>query len=218
MMRTLSALLTLVFGLVPGYGYAQTWVAFVPPERDFRVLFPAQPVRSTAADGSVVFRATFENDENSVDYVVHRLPPGARQISDPQGEIRRRLEARVHDDAGVQLIQDSDYGPDWGRHIFRHRRAISIHRIAGSPGRYYELEVILPRGRAEIAMHTARDFFESFQITGFSVPAAGIALEQRLADWCQKRTDPFTRAFCEYSVCLQPDYEKHPRCKALLWR
>lgn len=217
MIRTSLALAVLVVGLAADYGYAQNWVAFVPPERDFRVLFPAAPVRSIAADGTIVFKATFENDDNSVDYVVHRLPSGVRQISDAQSEIRRRLEKRVHDDAGVQLIQDSDYGPDWGRHIFRHRRAISIHRLAGNPGRYYELEVILPRGRADVAIHTARDFFDSFQMTGFSVPASGIALEQRLQNWCQTRNDPFSRAFCEYSVCIQPDYEKHPHCKALVF-
>jgi hypothetical protein len=217
--RTSLALVVFIAGLAAEYGHAQNWVAFVPPERDFRVLFPAPPVRSTAADGSIVFKSTFENDDNSVDYVVHRLPPSARQISDAQNEIRRRVETRARDDDQVQLIQDSDYGPDWGRHIFRHRRTISIHRLAGNPGRYYELEVILPRGRAEAAIHTARDFIDSFQITGVSIPASGIPLEQRLASWCKNRSDSFSRTFCEYSVCIQPDYEKHPHCKALVfWR
>lgn len=223
MKKVLLAWVVLITGLASPPGHAQQWVAYVPPERDFRVLFPAPPVVSTAADGSVVFKSTFENDDNSVEYVVHRLPPGVRQIGNPQSEIQRRLESRVHDDNQVRLIQNSDYGPDWGRHIFLHSRTTSVHRLAGRPGRYYELEVRLPRGRPDVAMHTARDFIDSFQISGIAIPGnrSGtlVSLEQRLSGWCKGRSDAFSRSFCEYSVCLQPEYENQPRCKALMfWR
>jgi hypothetical protein len=217
-MKLLAALLLLGAGLFAGAGYAQNWVVFAPPEGDFRVIFPAPPGQTTGADGSVVFKATFENEENSVDYLVHRLPPGVPRIDDARAELQRRLQARVGEDIGVRYVHEEDSSPDWERYVFRYRRAVSIHRLVGTPGRYYELQVLMPRGRVGVAMHSARDFFNSFQATGLSLPGLGVAVAQRLEAWCQTRTDPFTRAFCEYSVCLQPGSEKYPHCASLLRR
>lgn len=206
-------------GMVAGSVHAQNWVVFVPAERDFRVLFPGPPVRSTEADGSIAFKAQVERNEYDVNYVVYRLPSGIRPIGDARSVIEQRLRARVDEERGLRYVNEQDDDPGWDRHVFRHGpRAISVHRLVEHRGRYYELQVAMPRGSPQLAIHTARDFFNSFQITGVTLPAFGVAAGQRLEAWCQNRTDGFSSAFCRYSVCLQSGYEKYPHCTALLGR
>ncbi|MGQ0749134.1 MAG: hypothetical protein ACT4PS_01230 [Betaproteobacteria bacterium] len=198
-------------------GHAQDWIVFIPAERDFRVLLPEPPARGTAADGSTVFAARMERNDYNITFSVYRLPPGVRMAADARSEIQNRLQARARDEEkGIRyVVRDDDSDTAWERHVFRHgARALSVHRLVGHGGRYFELEVSMPRGSPELALHTARDFFNSFQVTGARLPALGTTV-QRIETWCQGRTDPFSRAFCQYSVCLQPGYEKHAHCSAL---
>lgn len=212
-MRTL--VLSILVLMLSETAHAQNWIVFVPAERDFRVLLPEVPARSTARDGSTVFTARMERNEYDVRYSVYRLPPGAHLIGDPRVDLQQRLQARVRDEErGIRYVSDEISDGKWERHIFRHGKSISVHRLVGHGGRYYELEVSMPRGSPELAVHTARDFFNSFQARGLSIPSL-TTIVQRIETWCQGRKDPFSQAFCQYSVCLQPGYEKYPHCSTL---
>lgn len=203
---------------VAGSVYGQNWTAYAPPERDFRVLFPEPPSRSTAPDGSTVFTARLERNEYDVKYSVYRLPAGSRLAGDARADIQQRLLARTRDEErGVRYVQEDGGEPGWERYVFRQGKAISIHRLVGRAGRYYELEVAMPRGSPELAVHTARDFFNSFQASGIGLPSVTTVVQQ-IDTWCKARTDAFSKAFCQYSVCLQSGYEKYPHCTALLGR
>jgi hypothetical protein len=195
---------------------AQDWTVFVPPERDFKVLFPAPPTRLTERDGSIAFKAQTEENDYAVYYTVYRLAAGFRLAGDARTEIQRRLEARVNDDQqGVQYDSEQNEDPSWERYVFRHRpRGFSVHRLVQNRGTYYELEVATPRGPVG-AIRTARDFFNSFQMTGAVVPPLAVTAGQTLDAWCQNRTDSFSLAFCKYSVCLHSGSEKYPHCTAL---
>lgn len=193
---------------------AQNWVAFAPPEGDFRVLFPAPPVRQNEGDGSVAFKSTFDEFE----YVVYRSPPDAPRFTDAQVEIQRRLLERLGSDARVRPVQDQDDDRELQGHVFEVGRRISVHRIVEYGGRYYELQTLADRDKRAIVRQTARDFFNSFNLRGISLSSIGGTLVQRVEAWCQNRTNAFARAFCEYSVCLQPGYENYPRCTALRGR
>ena len=195
--------------------HAQNWIVFVPAERDFRVLLPEPPTRLNLPDGSIRFTSRVERNDYDVSYSVYRLPPGTPLTGDVRGDIRRRIQARSRDEErAARYIADEDPDRSWERYIFREGKSISVHRLVGYGGRYFELEVSMPRGSADLAVHTARDFFNSFQVTGMSLPLL-TTIVQRIDSWCQSRTDSFSRAFCQYSVCLQPGYEKHAHCSAL---
>jgi hypothetical protein len=212
MKRFIVPILMLVLS---GAAPAQNWIVFIPAERDFRVLLPEVPSQSTAVDGSTVFTAQMERNDNYVRYSVYRLPPGAQLVGDARVDLQQRLQARVHDEErGVRYVNDEIADGNWERYIFRYGKAISVHRLVGHGGRYYELEVSMPRGSPELAVHTARDFFNSFHARGLALPPLA-RTAQRIDAWCQSRTDPFSRAFCQYSVCLQPGQEKYPHCSAL---
>jgi hypothetical protein len=209
------AVMFFLLGLTAASAEAQNWIAFTPAERDFRVLFPESPSRSTATDGSTVFMATVAGNDFDVKYAVYRLSPGARLSGNPRADLQQRLQARARDEErGVRYVQDDGGEPGWERYVFREGRAISVHRLVGRVGRYYELEVSMPRGSPELAIHTARDFFNSFQATGIGFPSVASVVQQ-IDAWCRDRKDSFSQAFCRYSVCLQPGYEKYPHCTAL---
>lgn len=217
-MRKFAGLLLFFAGTMAGSGYAQNWIVFVPAERDFRVLFPSPPDRFTAGDGSIAFKTSVEHDGYNANYVVYRLPANVRYIDDARAEIQKRIVERVGDDRGVRYANEDDGDSGWERHVFRYGPIVSIHRLVGHRGRYYELEVSGPRGVAPLAMNTARDFFNSFHMSGVTLPGLGIAVGQRLEAWCQNRTDPFSHAFCRYSVCLREDHGQYPHCAALYRR
>ena len=205
----------LFIAVATGSAHAQNWTAFSPPERDFRVLFPEPPSRSTARDGSTVFTAQVARTEYDVKYAVYRLPPGARLIGNARTDIQQRLQARARDEErGVSYVREDGGESGWERYVFRQGRAISVHRLVGQAGRYYELEVSMPRGSSELAINTARDFFNSFQPVGIGLPPV-TSVVQQIETWCKGRTDAFSQAFCRYSVCLQPGYEKYPHCATL---
>jgi hypothetical protein len=191
-MKVLFMLMLFAAGLPTAQ--AQNWIVFIPAERDFRVLLPEPPTRATAPDGSTVFRAHIERNDYDIAFSVYRLPAGVRPLGDARAEIQQRLQARTrNEERGVRYVPDEDPDKAWERHVFRQGKAISVHRLVG---------------------HGGRDFFNSFQVTGAGLPSLG-TLVQRIDTWCQSRTDAFSRAFCQYSVCLQPGYEKHAHCSAL---
>lgn len=199
--------------LLAGTAHAQNWIVFIPAERDFRVLFPEPPARRTAPDGSTVYRARIERNDYEIAFSVYRLALDARLPGDARSEIQQRLQAR-NEDRTIRYVPDEDPDRGWERHVFRQGSTFSVHRLVRHRGRYFELEVSLPRGSPELAVHTARDFFNSFQVTGAGLPPIGTVV-QRIETWCQGRKDSFSQAFCQYSVCLQPGYEKYPHCSAL---
>jgi hypothetical protein len=220
-MKPLLALLFFIAAAMSGAASGQDWTVYTPPEGDFRVLFPAPPVRLTEKDGSAAFRAGVENSDYAVQYTVYRVPAGFQSTGNPQADLRMRLGARAtNEDQSITNITEEDDEPTWERYVFRRdRRGMSVNRLVGTPGRYYELEVYIPRGPQHIAVQTARDFFNSFQATGFALlPSAMAAISQTLDNWCQKRTDPFSAAFCKFSVCLLPGHEKYPHCSSLRGR
>jgi hypothetical protein len=195
--------------------HAQNWIVFVPAERDFRVLLPEPPSRLSLPDGSTRFTSRVERNDYDVSYSVYRLPPGTPLTGDVRGDIQGRIQARSRDEErAARYIADEDPDRSWERYIFRQGKSISVHRLVGHGGRYFELEVSMPRGSADLAVHTARDFFNSFQVTGMSLPVL-TTIVQRIDTWCKDRTDPFSQTFCRYSVCLQPGSEKYPHCATL---
>ena len=206
---------TALFGTL---AMAQKWVVYTPPERDFRVLFPSEPVRAPGNDGSVAFRAQFESGDGMVEYRVYRLPPAVQRIGNEAQEIQNLLQARLGESVPVRRVSEEETSTDWQRYVFEYSRAWSINRLVGSGGRYYHLEVFVPRGSGYAVTQTARDFFASFQASGVSIPGLAAGVGQKVETWCQGRTDAFSRAFCEYSVCLQGAFAQDPRCAALLKR
>ena len=212
-MRWTVVSILLFAALSASTGHAQRWTVFVPQELDFRALFPGDVTRLDQSDGSVAFRSAFDE----VEYTVYRLPANTARITDPRGELQRLIAARVGDDVHVRSVQDEDDG-DWQRYVFETRRNISISRLVEYGARYYALEVYGGDDQRMLARTTARDFFNSFNLQGIPLTAIGGTLVQRLEAWCQSRTNPFARAFCEYSVCLQPGSERYPHCNALLMR
>jgi|SRR5688572_8995862 hypothetical protein len=210
-----AAALVMLSGMTFGAAQAQNWIVFIPAERDFRVLLPESPSRTTATDGSTVFTARVERNDYDVRYSVYRLPAGARLVGNSRADLQQRLQGRARDEErGVRYVPDETGDARWERHVFRYGKAISVHRLVGHGGRYYELEVFMPRGSPELAAHTARDFFNSFQPSGLALPTMTTVV-QHIDSWCKDRTDAFSQAFCRYSVCLHPGYEKYPHCGAL---
>jgi hypothetical protein len=197
---------------------AQNWVVYTPQERDFRVLFPSQPARLPGNDGTVAFRAQAESGDRTLQYTVYRLPTSLRRVGDEAQDIEKLLQARLGDSVPVRRVREEEPANDWQRYVFEYSRSISVNRLVGSGGRYYQLEVLIPGRTGSAGIQTARDFFASFQASGISIPGLVSGLSQGFDSWCQGRTDPFTRAFCEYSVCLQAAFEQDPRCAALFKR
>ena len=190
---------------------AQSWIVFIPAERDFRALFPEPPVRSAEADGAVAFKASFDEFQ----YSVYRHE--ARRAADV--DIRSRIIQRLEGGGEtVQQIADEDSDSDRAAYVFRHGGVSSIHRVFAHRGRYYELAVQSARAAFGGARQTARDFFGSFQITGAGGPSFRMRRGLTLDALCRGRTNAYSRAFCEYAVCLQPDYEHYPHCARLLAR
>ena len=196
---------------------AQNWVVYSPPEGDFRVLFPSAPVQSAETDGSVAFRAQQEIESDMIVYAVYRLPASVQRTGNDEIDIQQLLLARLGADPPRRVRAD-EVPADFQGQLFEYRRSLSVSRIAGAAGRYYHLEVVMPRKRAHLGMQTARDFFASFQTGGTGVPGITAGLTQQIDAWCQNRQDAFTRTFCEYSVCLQPGFAQNPKCAALLKR
>jgi hypothetical protein len=208
-------ILPILLLVLSGAAQAQSWIVFVPAERDFRVLLPEPPSRNYLADGSHVFTSRVDREEYDITFSVYRLPARISEPVNARAVIEKRVRARRDEErrAVVYVRDEEDDGP-WERYLFRQGGLISVHRLAGHAGRYYELEVLVPRGSPAMAVRTARDFFNSFQVTGAGLPPAG-TIVQRIETWCQGRKDSFSHAFCQYSVCLQPGYEKYPHCSVL---
>jgi hypothetical protein len=189
---------------------AQSWIVFIPAERDFRALFPEPPVRSAEADGAVAFKASFDD----VQYIVYRHDARSLGDVDPRSRIIQRLEAGGDT---AQQVSNEDGNSDPAEYVFRRGGVSSIHRVFARGGRYYELAVQSAHAAFAGARQTARDFFGSFQMT-VGVPWIRMRRGLTLDALCRDRTNAFSRAFCEYAVCLQPDYGHYPHCARLLAR
>jgi hypothetical protein len=216
-MKISASLVLCAAALLAQPAFAQKWVVYSPPERDFRVLFPSEPVQSAESDGAVAFRAQQEIEEDRIVYVVFRLPASVQRTGDEALDIQKLLLGRLGGDP-PRRMRDEEAPADFQGHLFEYRRSLSVNRIVGAAGRYYHLEVLMPRKRAPQGMQTARDFFASFQAGGVGVPGIMAGFTQQIDAWCQNRKDVFTRTFCEYSVCLQPGFAQNPKCAGLLKR
>jgi hypothetical protein len=188
----------------------QTWTLYVPPEGDFRVLFPVPPVRSAEAQGAVAFSATFE----PATFVVYRRDPVQQPIGNVALDIQGRLRGGNEEKRVRRLGKEDGNGPQEYTFLSPGGMA-SIHRVFVEGGRYYELVVRVPREELGRTRATARDFFNSFQIG--SAPVAAGALAAVTPDvLCQKRSNAFSRSFCEYSTCLKSQHRGQPYCQKLL--
>jgi hypothetical protein len=192
-------------------------VVYSPPEGDFRVLFPSNPVQSPESDGSVAFRAQQDLEEGSLVFIVRRLSPSVHRTGDEAQDIHNLLQARAGEET-PRRVRAEEVPADFQGQLFEYRRSLSVNRIVGAGGRYYHLEVLAPRKRTHQGMQTARDFFASFQASGAGVPGIMTGFTQQIDAWCQNRDDVFSRTFCEYSVCLQPGFAQNPKCTGLLKR
>jgi hypothetical protein len=187
----------------------QTWTLYAPPEGDFRVLFPAPPARTVMADGAVAYSAAAEN----ITFTVFRRDPRLQPIGNPASDIQRRLRGD-DDDMVIRRLggKEGDARPD--EYVFL-ARGVSVHRLFIVEGRYYEAVVRAPRDEIGRTRTIARDFFGSFQIG--SAPIAAGALAAVTPDvLCQKRSNAFSRSFCEYSTCLKSQHRGQPYCQKLL--
>jgi len=191
--------------LFSGAASAQSWTLYVPPERDFRVLFPAPPMRLDTPSGGVEFRA-----DSGQQFSVFRHDPA--RLAGGKSARDDIIERLGNGDRSVRSYgqDDGDLAPN--EFLFRVGGAWSMHRAIVESGRYYEL-VVKASVDERVAPQEARDFFNSFQ-TGSS---SGIPALTNLPgpDTCKARSSAFSRRFCEYLTCLAPGTENHPVCQAL---
>jgi len=188
----------------------QGWVVYAPPERDFSVLFPAPPARTAEAEGAVAFSAVAEN----ITFIVYRRDPRLQPIGNPVSDIQRRLRGD-NDDLRVQRIGNDEGDASRDEPVFLTRGMVTIHRVFVAEGRYYELVVRVHRDDFARTRPIARDFFGSFQI-GSVVAAPGTSATVSPDVLCKDRSNAFSRAFCEYSTCLQSQHRAQPYCQQLL--
>ena len=192
--------------LLSGAATAQSWTLYSPAERDFRVLFPATPMRIDTPSGSVEFR--IEADQRQ--YSVFRHDP--RRVAGGIS-VREDIIARLgNNDQSVKSYgqDDGDLAPN--EFMFRVGGAWTMHRAIVESGRYYEL-VVKAAPDERVSPQEARDFFNSFQTGSISAKPALTKLPG--PDSCQARSSTFSRRFCEYLTCLAPGTENHPVCRAL---
>jgi hypothetical protein len=176
----ISASLVLFAAALLGHpALAQNFVVYSPPERDFRVLFPSNPVQAPERDGAVAFRAQQDAGEGAIEYVVRRLPATVQRTGSEEHDIQKLLVARLEGDGRVGRMRDEDLAAEWPRHVFEYRRSISVNRLVTAGSRSYHLEVLMPRNLMHRGMQTARDFFASFQASGVTVPGL-MGIVQRL--------------------------------------
>lgn len=188
----------------------QSWVVYAPPERDFSALFPAPPARTAEAEGAVAFSVTAEN----ITFVVYRRDPRLQPIDNPAIDIQRRLRGD-NDDIRLRRLDNEEGDASGDEHMFMIRGIYSIHRLFMAEGRYYEVVVRSPREEFPTARRVARDFFGSFRMAGVGTgvdAATGVAPDVL----CRDRSNAFSRAFCEYSTCLQSRHRGQPYCQKLL--
>ena len=208
MTNRLRAIGFLLCGWAAG-ALGQAWVVYVPPEGDFRVVFPAPPARAAEAQGAVAFSARGE----SMTFTVVRRDPGQQPVGNAASDIQRRLRGDDND-RRVERFGEDDAGAE-GEHVFVTGGTATIHRLFAAEGRYYELVVGMPREELRGARATARDFFGSFQV-GTALAAAGALATVTPDVLCQDRSNAFSRTFCEYSTCLRSQHRGQPYCQKLL--
>jgi len=193
-----------------GVALAQTPVVYTPPEGDFRVLFPAQPVSAATPDGAVSYSAVAEE----MTFIVYRRDLARQPIGNPAASIEQRLRGG-NEELRVQRRRDRDGDANPEVHEFVVRGQLSIHRLFVAQGRYYEAVVKAPVVELGPARRLARDFFDSFQIGG-ALAAAGALAKLTPDAICKARSNSFSRTYCEYSHCLRSEHRGQPYCQNLL--
>ena len=199
-------------GLMLGWAtgaLGQNWVVYASPEGDFRVLFPAPPVRTAEPQGAVAFKATFSDKV----FIVYRRDPAKEPLGNPARDIEERLRGGNEEKRVQRLTKKDEDGPR--EYVFGSRGIASIHRVFPAEGRYYELVVEVPREELGRTRLPARDFFGSFQL-GSSPVAAGALAAVSPDVLCKERSNAFSRGFCEYSTCLKSQHRGQPYCQKLL--
>ena len=192
---------------------AQSWIVFTPWERDFRVVFPAPPVRAAGIDGAVEFKAT----AGALQFTVVRRDP--RRLADVRvlDDVLKRLQARG--DETIKRFGEEDGDMEPGEYVFRSGGVYTIHRVFADQRHYYELIVQTPPDEyATVRRTSARDFFASFQVTSAGFPW-GIGIPAAAPDaLCRDRPNVFARMYCEYRACIEPGNERTSFCTRLFGR
>ncbi len=147
-------------------------IVFSPPEGRFRVVFPAEPVVSTASRrtflGAVVeTRYAVEIGDTSVAVELHDLPPLARLLL-PAGAILGRARDRLVEGAGRRAVAARD-----APHLGFPAREVT-YDLSEQPARVEKALLVLVGSRLYIALATwprasaihsaAERLFETFEV------------------------------------------------------
>jgi hypothetical protein len=212
-MKARPILFSLLTAWLCAGAWAQSWIVFSPRERDFRVVFPAPPVRAAGVDGAVEFKA----GAGELQFVVVRRDP--RRLADVSvlDDILKRLQARG--DETIKRFGEEEGDTEPGEYIFRSGGVYTIHRVFADQRHYYELVVQSPPDDyATVRRTTARDFFGSFQVSGLGFPWMAARTTAAPDALCRDRPNVFARMYCEYRACIEPGNEKTSYCARLFGR
>ena len=209
MKRWLLSLLFLA-GCISATASAQQWALYVSPERDFRILMPALPVRTAYPDGSVEYRADF----GRLQYYVYRRDPSLNTGS-PRSDISRRLS---RGDIPVTDVGGNEGALPPNEFVFMWSGVQSMHRIVAEPGHYYELVVITSDLDSGLNRLAVSDYFSTFDLTGGGSFAGKSIIPT--VDSCNAYASTLGRLLCQYVACAPSAAAAHPVCTSLprLWR
>lgn len=212
-MKAFAILFSLFAAALSSGARAQSWIVFIPVERDFRVVLPVPPVRVAGIDGAVEFRASAGELQFTV---VRRIPRSLAEV-DIRNDVLKRLQAGG--DETIKRFGEDDGDVEPGEYIFRSGGAYTIHRVFADRRHYYELVVRAPPDDyATVRRTSARDFFASFQVTGAGFPWRAARTTMAPDALCRDRPNVFARMYCEYRACVDPGNEKTSYCARLFGR
>ena len=202
--------LALLVGCLSATASAQQWALYVSPERDFRILMPAMPVRTVHPDGSVEYRADF----GRLRYYVYRRDP-ALNTGNARSDITQRL---TRGDIPVMDVGGNEGALPPNEFIFVWSGVQSMHRIVADAGHYDELVVITSELESGLNRLAVNDYFSTFQMTGGARFGVGSIIPT--VDSCGSQTNTLGRMLCQYIACTQSAAASHPVCASLprLWR
>lgn len=189
------------------FASAQQWFAYVPPERDFRVLMPSAPARSITREGSVEYKA----EANRLEYLVYRHDP--RRLADVQSVREDIIKRITRGDETIRGIGENEGDLAPTEFIFKAGGAYTMHRVFTEGGVYYELVVKSTDEDSGVNRQLARDYFSSFNVARGASFASFMAIPA--PETCATRSHSIARTICQYVSCMQPANAAHPVCVGL---